>query len=86
MFFNSAGYDLSEVELDQWVFSVRGGKVFTGTFVMIVVLMVTRYGFNIDDLEAATKEMVKNSHNTAHFGMYKSIIHTFNREEQRKTG
>ena len=77
---HSSGYDLCELDGDQWAVNVRGGPLFVGTFHKVVIHAVTRMGFQLSEIEFAVKNMIDKNHNAAHFGMYRGFIFTFNRE------
>jgi hypothetical protein len=81
---NSAGYDLSEVSENEWIFSVRGGSLYVGSFIQIVMIMVMKFGFDIDNIDEAVEEMVKKEKDSVHFGMYRSMIYPYNREDNLK--
>lgn len=74
---NSAGYDLYEVTRDEWILHVKDGPIYHGTLKKIGVFAVRKMGFDIRDIDVATKEMLKNGHNAAHFGMYRGFMFSF---------
>jgi hypothetical protein len=76
----SLGYDLYEVSDNCWAIHIKGGKLFIGTFKEVVTACVTKLGFELEEFEFATKEMIDKGHNGAHFGMYRSFMFTFQRE------
>jgi hypothetical protein len=77
---NSGGYDLIEMGNDQWAMNVRGGSLFVGSFRKVVMHSVAVLGFNLKEIEFAVKEMLDKGHNSAHFGMYKGFIFTFEKD------
>ena len=76
----TSGFDLYEVEQDQWVFHIKGGSIYIGSFRKVAIYMVTRIGFKLEEIQAATKEMIEKDHNAAHFGIYRGFISTFKKE------
>lgn len=77
---NSSGYDLYEVDTDQWALHIKHGQIFVGTFRKIVTHMVAKLGFDLDEIQVATKTMIEKDHSGAHFGMYRGFIFTFQKE------
>lgn len=76
----TTGYDLYEVANDQWALHVKGGAAFVGTFRKVITHAVTHLNFKIEEIEFATKEMIKQEHNAAHFGMYRGFLFTFKKD------
>lgn len=77
---NTAGYDLYEVTQDEWIINAKGGPLFAGTFKDVVKHAIAKMGFELEEIEIATQEMIKMGHNAAHFGMFRGFIYTFNKE------
>lgn len=77
---NAAGYDLYEITKDEWILNVKNGPIYAGSFKKVIKHAVVRMGFDLQELELAVSEMVKNGHNGAHFGMYKGFIYSFQKE------
>jgi len=64
---------------DQWVFSQKGVVKFEGSLKDIVKSAIV-YGIEFNELEIAVDTMIKNDHNAAEFGMFKSFIFSFNKK------
>lgn len=77
---NIAGYDLYEITKNEWIMHVKGGPVFAGEFKKVVIHAVTKLGFELGEIEIAVQQMLKNDHNGAHFGTYKSFIYSFRKD------
>ena len=60
--------------------SHQGGSTNIGSFRKVAIYMVTRIGFKLEEIQAATKEMIEKDHNAAHFGIYRGFISTFKKE------
>lgn len=81
--FDTKGYNLHMMSLDNWVFDDNSGNLFDGTFATVLVYATTR-GFLIGELEQGVEWMLEKNHDSIHFGMYKSPIFTFARNERKK--
>lgn len=80
---HSPGYDLYEISLNEWIFNVKGGDLFTGSLSEVVRYMVTHYLFTPDNIEDAVRDMWSNGDDSVHFGMYRTHIFTFKRGERK---
>ena len=82
---DSKGYQLYDLGHDWQIKSSR--KTFTGTLKQVCTYAVLELGFSMNELEVAIMEMHKEFHNAAEFGMYRTFIYTFDKEEiYGKTG
>lgn len=86
---NQYGYNLIEEGQDRWTFVVWSEneapeKILMGTFTDVVLYAVIRLEFNLEEIDMAVKEMCANDHNAAHFGMFKTLIYTFDTEKAKK--
>lgn len=77
---NSAGYDLYEIYPNHWMLHVKGDRIYNGSLVEVGKLAVQMFGFDLSEIEFGIKEMYRNDHNGAHFGMGGGFIFTFKRE------
>lgn len=79
----TGGYYLVEASNDRWFVATKQSIVFSGSFKSVVMHMVTRMGFEADDIDVGIKELMKMQrtveHNAIHFGMYKTFIFTCNK-------
>ena len=79
----ATGYDLTQAFDNQWIVSIRDGLAYHGTLKESVIFMVNKLGFYQGDVEEGLEMLADNicsGHNTIHFGMYKSMIYTSNKE------
>lgn len=82
---DAKGYQLYDLG-DEWQIK-SSRKTFTGTMKQVCTYAVLELGFSMEDLEIAILEMHKEFHNAAEFGMFKSFMYTFDKEEAYgKTG
>lgn len=79
-YLNSAGFDLYEVTANEWILNIKGGALYVGEFKKVVRHAASKLGFSLSELDSAVKEMVKNDHNAAHFGMYRGFMYTFKKD------
>ena len=80
------GYQLYDLAEGGWMI-VHSRGFFTGNMKQVCTYAVLELGFEINELEYAILEMHKEFHNAAEFGMYRSFLYTFDKEETRgKTG
>lgn len=77
-------YELSEISLNQWRFT-SPSRTITGSFKSVIRVAIAEFGVEADQFDMAIQEMVKNGHNTAHFGVYRSLIYTYEKD-LRKVG
>ena len=78
----STGYYLKEVSHDNWSFRSNGEyAIYIGSFKEMVRLMVNAHHFELGNIDLAIKEMLRNDHNMAHFGMHRSFIYSCNDKE-----
>lgn len=82
---NSGGFYLVELGHDHWCLE-SGGTYVPGSFRAVVTYMVTHHGFHLNEINIACKEMLAKDHNAAHFGIYKKLIFTCNRQVEQKVG
>ena len=78
---NTKGFNLHMIELNTWVFDDHSGVLFDGKFRNVVEHMVD-HGFPLHEVELAMNEILKNNHDSANFGMYKSFIFSYNRKQK----
>lgn len=74
---NETGYTLLEVEKDIWFFNVVDGESFGGTLKEVVLFAIFKHQVKFSDIELAIQDMIKEGHNAAHFGMWKSFIYSY---------
>ncbi len=81
-------YEIYKVNEDLYqVHSTFEGRVsMEGTCLAILTYCVHTLGFNANELEFALLDLIKNDHDAAHFGVNRTFIYSFNRNEKRKTG
>ena len=72
-------YDLVE-SLDGKEFRFYRNKVLVchGYLKDVIGTMVRTHGFDIDDIEFAVEMMLRDDHDRAHFGTYRTLIFTTN--------
>lgn len=76
---NSSGYKLTEFSNNSWQV-VGPDSAYSGNFKGTVKYAVTVLGFRLEEIEYAIERMIELNHNTAHFGIYKNLIYTYNTE------
>lgn len=82
---NVEGYNLIEITNEIWKIETVNGRQFIGTFLEVAMYGVMKLGFNINQIDVAVQDMMKNGNNAAHFGMWASFIYSFNTaKEERK--
>lgn len=74
---NIEGFNLIETSDNQWTIQTINGRAFSGTFLEVVMYCIIRLGFNVNEIDAAVKTMVRENHNAAHFGMWCGFIFSF---------
>jgi hypothetical protein len=79
-------YELSELPSGQWL--LKGPiKVQVGSFRSMIRLAIAECRIEASQLDVAVQEMIKNEHNTAHFGVWGTLIYTYNKKfSDRKVG
>jgi hypothetical protein len=80
---NSKGYDISYVSINEWIFNVRDDNPFIGSFADVVRYAIGIHGFKIKEIEKAIEAMLMFDHDSIHFGMFRTMIFTYNREEKK---
>lgn len=70
------GFDLVE-ENNTWHYQINNQTVFKGDLKSVVSYMITTQGFEIDHIEEVLLEMNELGHNAAHFGVFCSMIFTY---------
>lgn len=83
---NINGYDLYQLpnHPDQWAVRTGGIGFSQGTLKYVVLYMIDRLGFHMDDIEEGIyllADNVKQEHNCIHFGALRTPIFTFKKEE-----
>jgi len=76
----TGGYNLMETDHGFWSINSADHIIFNGHFLEVVYFMVKKLGFHIDDIEEAIEIMEENGHNGIHFGVFKTVIYTFDAE------
>jgi hypothetical protein len=71
------GYKLLDIGPHWELHSSTG--VYRGSLEMVRSYAVLRLGFLVEDIDIAVREMDKNFHDGAEFGIYKRFIFTFER-------
>ena len=74
-------YKLNE-DLYQIHSSFANEKAMEGTLAAIIVYASTALGFDIDELEYAFLNMIENDTDSAHFGVNRTFIYSFNKKEK----
>lgn len=82
-------YELRMNKNGEWTLLIHGGKAtYTGTFKSIIKMMVQQYKFDLGQLDMAVQELCRNEtlhrHDTAHFGIYRTLIYTYNSKAEEK--
>ncbi len=85
--YNTAGYDLYQLpnHPDSWVIDPKSTESYSGTLKQVVVYMIDKFGFHVDDIEEGINilaDNVENQHDCVHFGAFRSPIYSFNRKEK----
>lgn len=70
----------------EWQIHTKHNGAFAGDFTAIIAYCINTLEMDREELDVAVSEMCKNDHNCAHFGMWKSFIHTYNRGDKKKAG
>jgi hypothetical protein len=78
------GFNLLELSKDTWVFQAVDGESYVGSLKSVIRFAVVEHFFKLKEIETALLEMSKENHNAAHFGMWGTFIHSFNRERPKK--
>jgi len=73
------GYQLLNLGSHWELHSSRG--IFKGDFKKVCTYAIVELGFPMKELETAFTEMDEHFHNAAEFGIYKSFMFTFEKEE-----
>lgn len=77
---NTAGYNLLEISHNIWCLEVADkDQNFVGTFREVVLYSLFKGYFDIEEINVAVQTMLEEGHNSAHFGMNKFFLFTFNR-------
>lgn len=77
---NTEGYNLVSLSEEIWSLEVVGIGNFTGSFREVVMFAVLSYAFNIIEIDKAIGGMLKDNHNSAHFGMFGTFIFSFEKK------
>lgn len=82
--YNSSGYDLYQPfpETNQWVIDDHN-QPYHGTLKEVAKYMVQKLDFQFEDVEDGLNLLANNfseSHNSVHFGIFKSCIYTSKKE------
>lgn len=77
---NNSGYKLLDKGNNLWQLVTSKG-VFTGSLREVCVYAVKSLDFDINEIEFSLQEMERKFHNSAEFGVFKSFIFTYDREE-----
>jgi hypothetical protein len=72
------GFNIIEVFENIWVFEVIDGQSYYGNLREVVLLAIHNHDFSFHDIELAINSMIREEHNAAHFGIFKTLIYTFN--------
>lgn len=83
---NLAGYNISEEGVNLWNIQVIDDTIYVGTFSEVVIYSIIRLGFKLEDIDIAINIMLEEGHNSAHFGMNRTFIYSFQREEKVANG
>jgi hypothetical protein len=68
----------------KWQVHTQGQGAYEGSFLQIATLCINRLGFSYEDFKEGVEEMTWNDHDTAHFGIYKSFIYSYDSNKKRK--
>ena len=81
-------YELQMKKGGQWTLSIHNGKAqYNGSFKSIIRMCLSQFKFSSEQLEQAIQVLCENEHlghDTAHFGVYRTLIYTYNSKEQTK--
>jgi hypothetical protein len=69
---------------DKWEVHTQGYGAYEGTLLQIFVFLMDRVGFTYDDIREGIEEMFWHDNDTAHFGIYKSFIYSYNYADKKK--
>ena len=73
-------YKISQ-DLYQLHSTISGVKAMEGTLVAISVYLIHTLGFDAGEVEAAFVDMLYTEYDSAHFGLYKTFIYSFDRKK-----
>lgn len=80
-------YELIMEQDGRWSLIIMGKVYAKSSFSKIIRICLKDFKFNSLELDMAIKELCdpkNNDHDTAHFGVYKNLIYTYNRKETKK--
>jgi hypothetical protein len=66
----------------KWRIETVEGGYMEGTLRQICDFSTSFWGFQTKDFDVALDQMVKNDHDSAHFGIMKHFIYTFDRKDE----
>jgi len=78
-------YNLNEIDTDLYQIhsSVKGVQAMEGSLLHILTYCTHVLKFDPNELEVALLDMLKNGKNTGHFGLGKTFLYSFNRNEKK---
>lgn len=78
-------YEIYKVDEDLYQIhsSFHGETAMEGTLVGITTYATYSLGFKIEELEYAFIDMIRNENDSAHFGINKTFIYSFNKKERQ---
>ena len=78
-------YNIHKINEDRYqLHSDRTNSLMEGALIHIMVYATHTLGFNPDELEMAFVDMIRNDKDSAHFGIYKAFIFSFNKADREK--
>ena len=78
-------YNIHKINEDRYqLHSDRTNSLMESTLLHIMVYATDILGFNPDELEIAFVDMIRNDRDSAHFGIYKTFIFSFNKADREK--
>lgn len=81
-------YELQMKKGGQWTLSIHNGRAtYNGSFKSIIKAMLKQFKFDSSQLEIAMQVLCENEHlghDTVHFGVFRTVIYSYNSKEQEK--
>jgi hypothetical protein len=69
---------------NKWEVHTQGQGAYEGSMLGIIMFCVIKLGFTYEDIREGIEEMTWNDHDTAHFGIYRTFIYSYNQSEKKR--
>lgn len=66
-----------------WQIHTKSHGAYEGDYISIIRICIRELEISETELDVAVQEMCKKNHNCAHFGIFRTFLFTYNREQKR---